>query len=254
LALKEPLETGAAWVALHSAHFGSLDRLGRACRQLSKPGLIVVESDEEETQALAWGFPPGMDICRAKVLRAQLGGRFKRLLESARHGFAGAATTLVDPVSHKAVYSREYLDTRLAREFASARKHCRSLSLAWIDLAPLDRIAKIHGREAGNRHLDAFVRTAFANIRVTDWLARYSEEEFCLTMPDTWLEEGRAVALRIQEALASTRVETDGGPGFAPGVSFGVAELTDAEQSYEDLIQNAAEAALLETLSARVAP
>ncbi len=246
-----PLATEAGWMVLHPAGFGDLPQLSQAWERLGKPGLIVVDSAAEETQALRLGLPPSLDLCRADMLPEQLADRLQRLRKGSAAGQEYCPVALGQRAPDKLVHSRAYLDARLAREFASARKHCRSLSLAWIALAHLPRVGERQGETAEFQLVRAFSQIVFGNIRVTDWLARYSRDEFCLAMPDTWLEEGRGVALRIQAALASARLEINGLGGFAPSAAIGVAELTDHEQSYEDLIQKASEAALLESLAAR---
>lgn len=246
-----PYETEAALAVLHSSSFGDLPELAKAMDQLSKPGLVVVDSAREETQVLEWGLPLYMDICQAEVLPEQLGYRLKRILDGIRSGLLGTFDNVGEQVPHKQVHNRAYLDIRLPREFDSARKHCRSLAIAWINLTQLDPIARADGESAVRQFVNDFARTVFANIRVTDWLARYSHDEFCLVMPDTWLDEGREVAARIREAVSAAKFRTDGPAGFfAPGISVGVAELTDDETGYEDLIHTAAEAALMEKLSA----
>ncbi len=247
LAMTEPYTTTAEMLVLHTANFDDLGQLGRAFAQLSKPGLIVVASEEEETQVLKWGLPITVDICQSRVLRDQLRERVQRVLEGTRSGCAGSASI----TGYQTIYGREYLDNRLAREFDNARKHCRSLSIAWIALRHLNRIVKIHGEAAENLFVSTFSQIAFANIRATDWLARYSPDEFCLVMPDTWLDEGRGVATRVREAVASTRIQVNGQSGFIPDLTLGVVELTDDEPGYEDLIQKATEAALMEKILAR---
>lgn len=247
----EPYENPSELLVLYTAAAGSLDGLVHALERLAKPGLVVVDSETEETQVLAWGLPPELDICRAGVLAAQLGHRLQRVLTGLRLGFGGGLDTTLGPVQHKQIHNRGYLDARLPREFDSARKHCRSLTLAWINLTRLDTLAKTEGEAVVRQWIAHFGRIVFANIRITDWLARYSRDEFCLVMPDTWLEEGRGVAARIERALETARLQADAAAAPAPGISIGVAELTDHEAGFEDLIHAAAEAALMETLLAR---
>lgn len=248
----EPFATSAALAVLHSAGFGDLEQLGRVCRQLSQPSLIVVASAAEETQVLEWGLPLTVDVCRAEVLPSQLRPRLQRLLGALRRNGVAEDGTAAQRDPEKWVYSRDYLDTRLAREFASARKHCRSLSIAWITMENLAQIRTAHGPAAGEQLLRTVSQIALANIRVIDWLGQYSDDEFCLVMPDTWLDEGRAVADRVKDSLASARVPVSERCSLTPGLAIGVVELTDHESTYEDLIHKAVEAAVLDKLLAHV--
>lgn len=251
LAISEPLETSTELAVLHTACFRDLDHLGQTYRQLSKPTLIVVTSGDEENQVLKWDLPLTVDICRSELLRPQLGYRLQRLLKAIPHGPVGAgreAPAERDPA--KQVYRRDYLTARLAREFASARKHCRSLSIAWMTLEKLAQIRETQGDAAGDRLVEAFSQIALANIRIIDWLGRYSDDEFCLVMPDTWLDEGRAVADRIRESIASSQVHISEQCILAPRAAISVVELTDDEATCEDLIQKAVEATLLNKILA----
>jgi diguanylate cyclase (GGDEF)-like protein len=250
LAMTEPFATDANLVVLHSANFSDLDHLRRAYEQLSRPSLIVVNSRDEETRVLKWPkLPLTVDVCQTDALRDQVADRLKRLLEAPGHQSGWLAEINANQGLGKQVYDRGYLNVRLTREFANARKHCRSLALIWLELGDLGRINATYGNSAGSRVLKAFAGTVLANIRVVDWLAYYGKGEFCLVMPDTWLAEGRQVAERIRKDMASVEVQVDGRHALTPKVNFGAAEMSDEDESFEDLIQKASEAALIQKIS-----
>jgi diguanylate cyclase (GGDEF)-like protein len=249
LAMTEPFATQADMLVLHSMNFSDLDHLRRAHDQLSKPSLIVVNSLAEETHVFTWPkLSLTVDVCRSEALRDQLVNRLIRLKESIRPQGGWLAEINMTQGLQKLLYDREYLNVRLAREFANARKHCRSLTLAWLVLSDEGRLKRAFGESASDQVLKAFASTALANIRVVDWLAYYGQGEFCLVMPDTWLEEGRQVAERIKKDVCSLTVQVDGRHTLTPRLNIGVAEMTDQDESFEDLIQKAAEAALIQQI------
>lgn len=243
LPVSEAFNADTKAVVLHSAYFGDLEQLHQTFKRLDKPGLIVVSNSDEEVEVLRWtDLPITADICRDVALEAQMGNRLRRLL--------GAGTPTVPNLKaladkeFKHLYSREYLELRLAREFANAQKHCRSLSIAWFTLEHYDALVKTHGSSAAEQIRSILIGYILANIRVLDWLAEYSESELCLVMPDTWTEEGRIVTERIRSALSENPVVIEGQTLAFPKVDIVVSEMSEDDVDYEDMLQKAAETAL----------
>lgn len=253
LAPTEPYATTADLVVLHTAQFSDLAALRRAYDQLARPGLIVVESQDQESQVLQWPrLPLTVDICRADVWREQLINRLRRLLAATCHEAAWESENSIKRGLQKYIHGREYLDIRLAREVANARKHCRSLTLAWLELTDLARIGEQFGATAPTLVLRAFARSALGNIRIVDWLAEYGDGAYCLVMPDTWLDEGALVAERIREQVTALKVRVNSDHTVTPKLEVGLAELTDDENNFEDLLQKAVEASLVRKIAARL--
>lgn len=249
----EPYTTTADLLVLHAGQFADLEQLRRAYEQLARPGLIVVDSEGQESQVLQWPrLPLTVDICRADALRGQLVDRLRRLLEATCHEAAWETESQVGRGLQKYIHGREYLDIRLAREFTNARKHCRSLSVAWLELTGLGQIGDSFGAMAPILVLRAFAHTALGSIRIVDWLAEYGDGAYCLVMPDTWLDEGAVVAERVRERVAALVVRVNNGHTVTPRLEIGVAELTDAEGGFEDLLQKAMEASLLRKIAGRL--
>lgn len=236
---------------LHSAYFGGLERLRHVHDELAAPSLIVVDSLAEENQVFDWpSLSLSVDICRAEALSSQLAPRLRRLTEATGQVIGWNIKNGTSRGLPKALHNREYLEARLEREFSNARKHCRSLSIAWLELADLDRIGKTFGAAAADRALKSFAESAAEGIRIVDWLAHYGNGEFCLVMPDTWINEARQVAVRLKKILSLLQVQVNGQHVLTPRITIGVAELTDDEDGYQDLMQKAAEAALMEMIGA----
>jgi diguanylate cyclase (GGDEF)-like protein len=100
------------------------------------------------------------------------------------------------------------------------------------------------GHSAGDRAIAAVAAVIRAQLRETDFGARYGGDEFVLLLPHTDEDEGRVLAERICARLKTTSLELSG-RRVAIGASFGVACLSEEspEQSAEDLVR-AADSAL----------
>lgn len=240
LDLAEPMNTGAELVVLHSGNFLDLEALRHAYDRLSKPSLIVVKSADEESKVYQWpDLPLTMDVCRADSLRDQIAGRLLRLWRATGQGLEANEEQKVHPDPAASIHNRAYLGERLAREVANAFKHCRSLSIALIELDQFEQITQTFGSALSDETFQVFAGTALTNIRIVDWLAYHGEHRLCLVMPDTWLEEGRQVVERIREAIAAKKIAPIEKHCPRLSLSIGVAELTDNEADYQALLHKA---------------
>jgi len=102
------------------------------------------------------------------------------------------------------VYNRAYLDQILTREFESATRHNRPLSLAFADLDKFKGINDQYGHQAGDRILQSTARILRGNTRETDLIARYGGEEFVIVLPATDATVAQVICERIVAAFQST--------------------------------------------------
>lgn len=142
------------------------------------------------------------------------------------------------------LHNRRYFDARLAREFETARKHGRALTIALIDLDHFHDVNATFGYPTGDHVLRRFSEIARGSVRLTDWLARYGGEEFCLVMPDTDLETGARVAERIRSNVAATVMHSIDQRIVRLTASMGVAQLGPATADPLSLVQQASDAVL----------
>ncbi len=102
------------------------------------------------------------------------------------------------------VYNRAHLDRALAREFDSATRHHRPLSLAFADLDNFKGINDTYGHQAGDRILQATARLLRGNTRDSDIIARYGGEEFVVMFPGTDADLAQTICERIVAAFQNT--------------------------------------------------
>jgi diguanylate cyclase (GGDEF)-like protein len=98
-------------------------------------------------------------------------------------------------------------------------------------LADLDRFKAINdkfGHPTGDRALHAFAQTLREVVRGIDSAGRWGGEEFALILPGTDAAGGVVAAERVQDSLASRKIEAVNGEPVHMTASFGVAALNDA--------------------------
>jgi len=142
------------------------------------------------------------------------------------------------------LHNRRYFDARLAREFETARKHERSLTIALIDLDHFHDVNATFGYPTGDHVLRRFSEIARNSVRLTDWLARYGGEEFCLVMPDTDLATAAKVAERVRRNVANEQIVSLDQRVVPLSASVGVAELAEGIADPVALVEKASAAVL----------
>lgn len=116
--------------------------------------------------------------------------------------------------------NRRGFEKACQREMARAGRNGSSVVLAHIDLDDLKKLNDMFGHLAGDRALKSFVDLLHASIRPTDVLSRFGGEEFVLLLPDTVLEDARAVVERFLKDLSGVPVlETGWRLTFSAGIS-----------------------------------
>jgi len=129
--------------------------------------------------------------------------------------------------------NRMHMRDTLMRESQRHKREGQTLCLAMIDIDQFKSINDNYGHPAGDEILASFARYATGTLRVSDLLARWGGEEFCLMMPNTSLTAGMRVVERLRHEIgqldlahvdASLRLTFSAGlTAMAPGDS--VAEV-----------------------------
>jgi len=117
----------------------------------------------------------------------------------------------------------------------------RPLVAVIVDIDHFKRINDTHGHAHGDAALRAMADTLRQLVRKTDVFGRIGGEEFALVLPDTTLEDARALAERLREHILQ-RVVAHEGVSFRFTASFGMAVLRDADERLEALLARADEA------------
>ena len=113
----------------------------------------------------------------------------------------------------------------LANELARATRRQRPISVVAIDLDGLREVNNAHGHGAGDDMLAAVTRHWIGGVRQHDSVGRTGGDEFLLVLPETTLEQARAIVDRLRA----------GSPG---AWSAGVA-MAKPEDSAESMLERA---------------
>jgi diguanylate cyclase (GGDEF)-like protein len=111
-------------------------------------------------------------------------------------------------------------------------------AVALFDLDHFKQINDAYGHAAGDAALKLFARTAAAELRQRDLLARIGGEEFACVMPNLSAREAAAVADRIRIAFAAAALD-GGGATFHATVSAGVFVASESDLSLDRMLAGA---------------
>jgi diguanylate cyclase (GGDEF)-like protein len=128
---------------------------------------------------------------------------------------------------------------RLDDEVKRARRYRTALTCVMADMDHLKPVNDELGHAAGDRAIAAVASVIRAELRETDFGARYGGDEFVLLLPHTSGDDGRNLAERICARLREAVLEISG-RRVPLGASFGVACLAhDAPDAAESLVRAA---------------
>jgi diguanylate cyclase (GGDEF)-like protein len=123
-------------------------------------------------------------------------------------------------------------------EFQRFFRYHRQLSILVLDADHFKLINDTYGHHAGDLVLRSLSLVILEQKRAQDTYGRLGGEEFGLLLPETGLAQAKIVAERVQKAWAQTPCNVDG-KLIHSTVSIGVAEATQEDQSFEDVLRRA---------------
>jgi diguanylate cyclase (GGDEF)-like protein len=101
------------------------------------------------------------------------------------------------------LYNRRSMEQLMQREVALAERHGTSLALVMIDMDKFKEINDEHGHAAGDHLLRAFADCVRITLRKTDLAFRYGGDEFVIALPQTTVEQARAVVQKLRQAFSA---------------------------------------------------
>jgi diguanylate cyclase (GGDEF)-like protein len=127
------------------------------------------------------------------------------------------------------LYNRRHFEALAEIEWSRFERHHRPLSLMLIDIDRFKETNDCRGHEAGDRAIAWVGALCGQGKRAADVAARIGGDEFAILLPETNLEQARAVAERLRESI-----HVKGGRGDWQGndpvlsVSIGIAAATSS--------------------------
>jgi diguanylate cyclase (GGDEF)-like protein/PAS domain S-box-containing protein len=126
--------------------------------------------------------------------------------------------------------NRRMLDMVLEREWASARRNMRPISLILLDIDFFKQYNDYYGHLAGDECLKRVAQLLQAASRSQDLVARYGGEEFVVVLPETDLAAAAAAAERYRELVVEEMIEHErSGIGLHLTISQGVGTIIPGE-------------------------
>ncbi len=136
------------------------------------------------------------------------------------------------------IYNRGHLFEVGTREFNSAFRYQRPLAVIMFDVDRFKEVNDEWGHAIGDEVLCEVVNRCQTILREVDVFGRYGGEEFAILLPETGIENARAVADRLRVAVEHKPVATTGGR-VPVTISVGLASIEQGIETLPDLLDRA---------------
>jgi diguanylate cyclase (GGDEF)-like protein len=127
----------------------------------------------------------------------------------------------------------------LFTEVERSVRYRRPLAVAFADIDHFKTINDTYGHEAGDVVLRGVAGILRQNLRSTDRVGRYGGEEFMITLPETTVEDGAALADKLRLLVARERWTLPDGTEVGVTISLGVTGGTGDRLSMDALVREA---------------
>ncbi|MEL6605108.1 MAG: diguanylate cyclase [Cyanobacteria bacterium J06614_10] len=181
--------------------------------------------------------------CRLIQAHIQIGlSRAQRYRDLSRINDWLSAVALVDALTQ--ISNRRAFDLELPNQIKMTRSKGTPLSLMVLDIDFFKGVNDRFGHLVGDDILKQLAKRLLANMRFYDTPFRYGGEEFVVTLTNTDLVEGRAIANRLRESIARDPFKiappVNGLDTLDVTVSIGIAELLpDDDEQGRSLLDRA---------------
>lgn len=104
--------------------------------------------------------------------------------------------------------NRRYFDEIILKENERSERYSHPTSLIMLDLDHFKEVNDNFGHQTGDMVLKNLGKILRDEVRLSDTACRYGGEEFTVILPETRLDEARAIAERIRKAIARQELFT----------------------------------------------
>ena len=150
---------------------------------------------------------------------------YLKIVSSAQRKLRHMAAT--DPLTK--LFNRRHMIESAERELARFQRNQHPIGVLLLDIDHFKVVNDSHGHDVGDKVLVEVANSIKAELRTQDLIARWGGEEFLAILPDTNLEQARASAERVRQALMQQRWCFDG-KSVAITISVGVSEAEEGDE------------------------
>jgi len=145
---------------------------------------------------------------------------------------------LTDPLT--GLGNRRQYELLFRRELDRMKRTGNRMVLGIIDLDYFKQINDQFGHDVGDEMLRMVAEALQAPLRQSDILGRFGGEEFILILPDTSMDQGRAIAERMRSALACSTLVRNG-ERINVTATFALTEVSMQDTDIQKIIRRADE-------------
>jgi diguanylate cyclase (GGDEF)-like protein len=205
------------------------------------PVIFVSARGDDAVKARTFALG-AVDYLQKPFSERELAARLARTLRLSRSQTALRELAQTDPLT--GLPNLRAFRARLEEEVKRARRYATPLTCVMTDMDHLKPVNDELGHAAGDRAIAAVAAVIRAELRETDFAARYGGDEFVILLPHTDSDEGQVLAQRICDRLKENALDLSG-RRIRTGASFGIASITEGEGDVAgDTLVRAADAAL----------
>jgi diguanylate cyclase (GGDEF)-like protein len=147
---------------------------------------------------------------------------------------------LTDPLTN--MPNRRFCDLILDMEFRRAKGYTRQLSLAVVTPDNFRSISSKYGKAAGDSLLVHVSSTLKKNVRDTDFVGRYNDDEFLVLLPEAVNEAAMNAAERVRDAFERTTFAVKRLGRKKVTLSIGVVTYPSSAETLSALLEQAGKA------------
>ena len=149
------------------------------------------------------------------------------------------ATEWFDPLTQ--LHNRQGVLDTLRDLINGVNRYKQDLSLSILDIDHFKVINDRYGQFAGDAVIESVAKIVYRNIRASDMVGRYGEDQFIIILPRANLYSAMVSAERIRKTIENAEMKDSAEDVFAITVSQGLSGLEQGEDA-RSLISRAEEA------------
>ena len=163
-------------------------------------------------------------------IRALVNGLFDRVASA--DGYRDGLTQL---------FNRSLLASILRRELDLARRKRSTFSVLLVNIDHFNELSQAHGRGVSDRVLQHVATVLSSQVRSSDFVFRYGEEEFLIVLVELDAEQSMAVADKLRRTVENADIPLAPGRSLQVTLSLGVA-LCDGQEDPQSITALAGQA------------